>query len=463
MTMLGTSRPLFLRAAVLALGVLVVLLAAQRGPGPDAAGFIVGHPFGAALFAIAAAWGLFSVGMNLVRLVLVLVYRPIARPADADLPEITVIVPAYNEGRFVGDTLRSIAASRYPADRLQIIAVDDGSTDDTWLHIRETANALSAGRGVLALRCPTNRGKRHALHAGIVRATGQIIVTIDSDSLIEPDTLANLVAPMVADPSVGAVAGNVRILNGDDGAIPRLLSVSFVLAFDFSRAAESVLGSVLCTPGALAAYRAECVRPVLDQWINQQYMGRPANIGEDRAITNLILRQGRKVKFQSNARVLTKAPTALRGLRRMFTRWARSDVRESIAFARFGFSRFADWPWWKLLLTRMNFLSKALAIALVCPLMLVTLCLAIAYPVTVGLNLVAGAVLGSMWMLGVCLFRGRRLDAPLAVVYAVFWLIALWWITPYGLLTSHRGDWLTRRPTAPPPPAVHPAALDVAA
>jgi hyaluronan synthase len=314
----STIRSAALRVALLAGAAGVVALASATGAADSAGRIVASHPAGVAMAAFAGVLGVFALAMNIVRLVLVMAYRPVPRPPDEQLPSLTVIVPAYNEGRFVRETLRSIAASRYPAGRLQIIAVDDGSTDDTWLHIRQAANELP---GVLAIRCTSNRGKRHALHEGIIRATGQVIVTIDSDSVIERDTLANLVAPLAADPQVGAVAGNVGVLNAEDGLIPRLLSVAFVAAFDFSRAAESVLDAVLCTPGALAAYRTECVRPVLEQWVNQRYLGRPANIGEDRALTNLILAQGRTVKFQSNARVLTKAPTRLSGLRRMFTRW----------------------------------------------------------------------------------------------------------------------------------------------
>ncbi|MDD4891394.1 MAG: hypothetical protein PHU85_15855 [Phycisphaerae bacterium] len=188
---------------------------------------------------------------------------------------------------------------------------------------------------------------------------------------------------------------------------------------------------------------------MLDRWLHQRYFGQEANIGEDRAITNLILEQGFKVRFQSTACVLTKVPVHFAGLRKMYTRWARSDVRESIAFARFGFGRFADWPRWRMMLTRLNFIAKSASISLAWPMLTVMIALSLAFPMAIGLKLVAGTIAGSAWMLAICAWRGRRFDAIFAVPYALFWLAALWWITPWGLATSHRGGWLTRADTRP--------------
>ncbi|MEM9694212.1 MAG: glycosyltransferase [Myxococcota bacterium] len=94
------------------------------------------------------------------RVALVARYRPRPAPADDELPSVTVIVPAFNEGRQVYDTVASIAASRDPAGRLQIIAVDDGSDDDTGLWIARAARDF----GSQAIFCPVNRGKRQALY-----------------------------------------------------------------------------------------------------------------------------------------------------------------------------------------------------------------------------------------------------------------------------------------------------------
>jgi hyaluronan synthase len=146
-------------------------------------------------------------------------YKPIQSVNDNELPTLTVIVPAYNEGRFVFDTLNSIAQSNYPKDRIQLIAIDDGSKDDTWLWMIKAKEQL--GEFVSIYQQPENQGKRYALYRGFNLAIGDVFVTIDSDSIIDKDTLRNLVTPFVVDGNCGAVAGNVKIHNNKKAIIPR--------------------------------------------------------------------------------------------------------------------------------------------------------------------------------------------------------------------------------------------------
>src|SRR5690625_7311371 len=108
-----------------------------------------------------------------------------------------------------------------------------------------------------------------------------------------------------------------------------MLNVSFVFSFEFIRAAQSMLGFVLCTPGALSAYRKEAVMNVLDRWINQKFAGEIATIGEDRAMTNMILEQSYNVLFQKNANVLTNTPTRFENLHKMF-KIGRASCRERV-------------------------------------------------------------------------------------------------------------------------------------
>ena len=173
--------------------------------------------WGRALMAL--GWSL--AGINLAAtvwwIVLVMAYRPVPPAADDELPTCTIVVPAYNEGAQVLKTLRSIAASDYPPGKLQVVAVDDGSKDDTWEWICRGAREFPGL--VQVRRMEVNRGKRHALTEGFQMAWGEILVTIDSDSEIEPATLRHLVSPFVRDARVGGVAGNVRILNRRDGVI----------------------------------------------------------------------------------------------------------------------------------------------------------------------------------------------------------------------------------------------------
>src|SRR5690625_1145314 len=289
--------------------------------------------FGLSLLAI-------NVLMLLFMLSLYLRYRSIPPVTDEQLLKTTVIVPAYNEGELVYKTLKSLVKSDFPKDKLQLIAIDDGSQDDTWIWMLKAKAEL--GDKVAIYQQPENRGKRHALHRGFKLATGEIFITVDSDSIVDKDTLRNMVSPFIKDQSCGAVAGNVRVLNRKKGLIPQMLEVSFAFSFEFIRSAQSTLGSVFCTPGALSAYRKEAVMNCLPEWINQTFMGQASTIGEDRAMTNMILKQGYKVFFQRNAYVFTNTPLEYRNLHKMFTRWERSNVRETIAMSKFAFTNFRE-------------------------------------------------------------------------------------------------------------------------
>lgn len=382
-------------------------------------------------------------GLNLAifiwRVYLVITYRPAPAPSDWELPKITVIVPAYNEGRHVMESLQSVLASDYPASRLQIIAVDDGSKDDTWQWM-ELAAAESKGR-VKLVRLPKNKGKRRALYEGFKRATGQVFVTIDSDSIVEPQTLKQLVAPFIRDERCGAVAGNVRVANRQEGLIPRMLEVSFTFSFDFLRASQSRINTVFCTPGALSAYRRDLVMVVLDEWLDQKFMGEPATIGEDRAMTNMILKRGFHVLFQRNAVVYTNVPTTYKGLYKMFLRWARSNVRETIAMSKFAFRRFRPTS---CLGARIE-LSRALIsmtfgeIAKVSALIMLISNLAVLIP-----GFVAACCISALVPAAFFILRHRDSDFLWAFTYAPFSALALSWISLYALFTVKRSGWLTR-------------------
>ncbi|NOR26034.1 MAG: glycosyltransferase [Desulforhopalus sp.] len=365
-------------------------------------------------------------------------YRPIAAASDSDLPDLTVVVPAYNEGALVQQTLRSLATGDYPAEKLQLIAVDDGSKDDTWHYIEAACREFPDQ--IMAIRQLKNGGKRRALYEGFRRATGTVLVTVDSDSIVETDTLRNLVSPFVGDPDCGAVAGNVRVLNRD-AIIPHMIDVSFVFGFEFIRSAQSVLRTVLCTPGALAAYRKDLVMNVLDEWLNQKFLGREANIGEDRAITNLILRQGKSVLFQRNATVYTNVPVRYQDLCKMLIRWGRSNVRETIKMAGFVFGNFRDH----------HRISARLLLAMQClwcapspVLFILMISLVVLFPLQFAIVSLGG---GALWNTISALFyahRYRSSDALWAYGYGVFHFCALAWIAPYSLLTARRSGWLTR-------------------
>ncbi len=366
-------------------------------------------------------------------------YKPIESVSDDALPTCTIIVPAYNEGRLVYDTLMSIWASDFPKEKMEIITIDDGSKDDTWYWINKANKDLNYALTVY--QQPKNRGKRYALHRGFTTGTGEIFITIDSDSVVEKNTIRNLASPFVVNKNCGGVAGNVKVLNKKQGIIPKMLNVSFVFSFEFVRAAQSSLGFVLCTPGALSAYRREAVLHSLKDWIEQKFMGNFATIGEDRAMTNLILKQGYDVQFQKNANVLTNTPTRFKTLHKMFTRWGRSNVRETLAMNRFVFKNFREK---NKAGARIVFINQCLTLLLALPMVILMLYFFFTHPFIYLTSALVGTFIFSSIQMLFFTKKYNFVEALWAYPYSVFYMFALFWIYPFSILTVKNGGWLTR-------------------
>ncbi len=379
-----------------------------------------------------------TMGMLLLflRTVLWLLYRPFAAVRAEEAPPLTVIIPAYNEGKRVEHAIASVAAAHYPHGRLQIIAVDDGSTDDTWHHIKSAALRLSGL--VTAIRLPANLGKRGALAEGFRRATGEIIVTVDSDSVIERGALLTIAGPF-RDRRVGAVAGKVAVHNRRAGLIPRMLHVRFILSFDYLRSAQSVFRTVYCCPGALAAYRASVVRQVLPAWERQQFLGAACTYGEDRALTNDILARGYDTVYQRSAVVHTIVPETYAKLCRMFLRWDRSYIREEFRFARI--------VWKRPLFSRVLALYESTITNLRYPVAYGSIALwtvnALTDPAALVRMLLAIMVVSLVYVL-YYLRSERSWNFVFGILYAYFSFFALTWIFPYAALTVRARGWLTR-------------------
>ena len=256
---------------------------------------------------------------------------------DGDLPTLTIIIPAYNEGAMVEHSLYSVARSDYPREKLEIICIDDGSTDDTWEYI-DRARQRYPGL-IKTIRFPDNRGKKEGLYAGFTQGRGEILVTVDSDSVIEPSALRHLVAPLQQDAGLGAVAGNVRVYNRHASLMGKMQWVRYV-NLDFLRAAQSVYKTVTCTPGSLAAYRRTALVPHLQAWRHQTFLGSPCVHSEDRALTNFVLRHGWYTYYQRTAKVYTIVPETYTGVVNMYLRWERGNVRESFVQLSYLFTRY---------------------------------------------------------------------------------------------------------------------------
>ncbi len=374
------------------------------------------------------------------RVALWLRYRPLAPIAadEASLPGLTVVIPAYNEGEAVFHTIRSLLASDYPADRLHICCVDDGSSDDTLAWAR--AGVRLAPERVTVVAQARNAGKRHALYAGFERVRTPFVVTVDSDTVVLRDTLRALVTPMVVDASVGAVAGRIDVLNRDVNLITRMLAVRYRIGFDFARAYQSELGSVFVTPGALSCYRVDVVRPQWQAWRDVRFLGAPCSNGDDHHMANRVLWAGFRTRYQSNAVARTQVPETYRRLSLMYLRWARSNLRESTLYMARVPQLLRSWRSWPAVV---DAIVAYVQIPLRLYLVFVGWALLVWQPALVG-SAVTAALLFALLHAAIYLRSERSWDAVYTLAYAVFALFALQWIQPAALLTVRQSRWLTR-------------------
>jgi cellulose synthase/poly-beta-1,6-N-acetylglucosamine synthase-like glycosyltransferase/peptidoglycan/xylan/chitin deacetylase (PgdA/CDA1 family)/peptidoglycan/LPS O-acetylase OafA/YrhL len=221
---------------------------------------------------------------------------PVNRP-------VSVIVPAYNESANIEATVRSIIANDYP---LEVLVVDDGSADGT------AAIVESLGLPRVRVLRQVNAGKSAALNTGIRTAQHDLIIMIDGDTIFEPETVWHLVQPF-ADPSIGAVAGNVKIANRDD-LIGRLQHIEYVIGFNIDRRVQDVLGSIATIPGAAGAFRREALLRIGGLSSD--------TLAEDTDLTIALGRAGWRVVFEDRARAWTEAPQTVTQLWRQRFRWS---------------------------------------------------------------------------------------------------------------------------------------------
>ncbi|MBI3675148.1 MAG: glycosyltransferase [Proteobacteria bacterium] len=228
------------------------------------------------------------------------------RPSQSGGLIVSVIIPAFNEQSVIAETVKGILASTYRD--LEIIVVDDGSTDDTYgVLTREFSNHPK----IELLRIP-NSGKANALNVGFARAKGEVVVALDADTQFNRDTIARLVR-WFDDPSVGAVAGNAKVGNRIN-MITRWQALEYIVAQNLERRALAALGTLTVVPGAVGAWRKSALQE-LDGF-------RSDTVAEDQDLTIAMQRAGYRVLFDSSAIAWTEAPATFRGLAKQRFRWA---------------------------------------------------------------------------------------------------------------------------------------------
>jgi hyaluronan synthase len=277
-------------------------------------------------------FGLYSLCVTVYlvsRFSLSLLYHPVRRGPD-ELPSVAVVIPAMNEQAAIETTLTSIFALDYPQHLLSVFAVDDGSTDSTWERMAFAARRFP---NLHAIRFSHNRGKRAAMAAGIRATEADVICFVDSDSTLEPDALREIIKPF-RDRRVAAVTGHADVQNRAYNVLTLLQQVRYFVAFRVIKGSESIFGAVTCASGCFSAYRRDRLLEVLPAWERQSFLGREATFGDDRALTNMLLKRSRVV-YQSTARCATNVPHQFKGFLVQQTRWKKSWLRESLIASTF--------------------------------------------------------------------------------------------------------------------------------
>jgi cellulose synthase/poly-beta-1,6-N-acetylglucosamine synthase-like glycosyltransferase/peptidoglycan/xylan/chitin deacetylase (PgdA/CDA1 family)/spore germination protein YaaH len=244
-----------------------------------------------------------ALGIGLLALVEKLLHR--RPPESKERPRVSVLVPAHNEEAAIPQTVRSVLASTWVP--LELIVVDDGSTDRTAELIRE----IAAGDARLRLIRQANLGKAAALNRAFAESTGEIVVTIDADTAVEADAIALLVRHF-GDPLVGAVAGNVKVGNRDRW-ITRWQALEYITSQNLEKRAFDLLDCITVVPGALGAWRASALREVGGLTGD--------TVAEDTDLTFALRRRGWQITYEEEAIGWTQAPEDVQGLVSQRFRW----------------------------------------------------------------------------------------------------------------------------------------------
>ncbi|UPT74869.1 MAG: glycosyltransferase [Elusimicrobiota bacterium] len=244
-------------------------------------------------------------------------------PMTGYTPSISVVISVRNEQDAIARTVDKIYQADYPDHLREVIVVDDGSTDGTAKALEELRKKYST----LSVRSLPPQGKRQAMAAGVRAANGEIIVFVDSDTFIMHDTLRQIVCGF-EDPTLGASAGYTGVENSTKNALTGMQEVRYYVSNRLLKSSESIFGCVTCCPGCLSAYRKSYLLEILQTWLDQKFLGLPATFGDDRSLTNFILRKYRVI-YNDRAIASTLVPETWGHYMRQQLRWKKSWLRET--------------------------------------------------------------------------------------------------------------------------------------
>jgi cellulose synthase/poly-beta-1,6-N-acetylglucosamine synthase-like glycosyltransferase len=367
--------------------------------------------------------------------------RKLAARVEGYEPTVTVVIPLYNEGPSIYDTIASLVRLDYPQDKLDVIVVDDCSTDDSHAHASRAARDFA---NVTVLQNPTNMGKRRGINHAVRASRAEIIVSVDSDVIVYPTALRELVAKFTA-PEVAAVGGQVHVSNPNETWLTKLQTIKYYFGYEHLKNLEAACETVMCLSGCLTAYRRSVLlelEPILE---DRNLLGVEIKYGEDRFLTHQIVKRGYRTRLTLAAKCFTKAPTHLRAYFNQQLRWKRSNI------ADYAVGLTSTWRLHPLV--GLNYLSMLLLV-LVYPVVIVTHIARHQFLELALLHVEVCALFGLIYSLAPSVrklppwLRVHPLSfLPMAVLMPVAYLL----LTPLGFWTLDSSSWETRGHVGAPP------------
>ncbi|MHC2332214.1 chitooligosaccharide synthase NodC [Bradyrhizobium sp. USDA 4454] len=251
--------------------------------------------------------------------------------SELALPSVDIIVPCFNEKPdTLAQCLESLARQDYEGE-LRVYVVDDGSANRDVVGPVHKIYANDPRFSVILLA--RNVGKRKAQIAAIRGSSGDLVLNVDSDTILAADVVTKLATKM-RDPDIGAAMGQLVASNRNDTWLTSLIDMEYWLACNEERAAQARFGAVMCCCGPCAMYRRSALALLLDQYETQFFRGKPSDFGEDRHLTILMLKAGFRTEYVPDAIAATLVPETMGPYLRQQLRWARSTFRDTFLALR---------------------------------------------------------------------------------------------------------------------------------